>query len=486
MIDEKIIILDEFHWLKEDFEIGRTSKVRRRPVVRCVHNKRAYECTRGCRSTYMAIVNAHADELWRQEKEKLFIEKAKSVHTDGKYEYSNVHYVHANELVSITCLTCDDDFLQCPSNHMYGFGCNNCGNRESANKQRKTLETFVREANEVHENKYTYENFVYGNNNGIPGLITCPEHGDFPQTPDQHLRGHGCSTCGHQTTGDKKRKTLNVFVREANEVHENKYTYERFVYIDNHTNGLITCSEHGDFPQPPSSHLSGHGCHKCGDRAQGDKRRKTFDEFIREANEVHENKYTYDNFVYIDSHISGLITCPKHGDFPQKASNHLHLGHGCPLCKNQTEGLIYVKLKEKLESIGFKVEHMGQRVSEGVGRMDIRIVKDNFTIYVEIDGIHHFKDVPFHKSIVENVQAQDLKKHLCALAKGHHVIRIDQEWVWQSHKKRPKDDTWFIQLHSTIEKITGEEESVPGICEMFLGDKPDKYHDHLCYIQCQF
>jgi hypothetical protein len=189
--------------------------------------------------------------------------------------------------------------------------------------------------------------------------------------------------------------------------------------------------------------------------------------------------------VYIDSHISGLITCPKHGDFPQKASNHLHLGHGCPLCKNQTEGLIYVKLKEKLESIGFKVEHMGQRVSEGVGRMDIRIVKDNFTIYVEIDGIHHFKDVPFHKSIVENVQAQDLKKHLCALAKGHHVIRIDQEWVWQSHKKRPKDDTWFIQLHSTIEKITGEEESVPGICEMFLGDKPDKYHDHLCYIQCQ-
>ena len=417
MIDEKIIILDEFHWLKEDFEISRTSKVRRRPVVRCVHNKRAYECTRGCRSTYMAIVNAHADELWRQEKEKLFIEKAKSVHTDGKYEYSNVHYVHANELVSITCLTCDDDFLQCPSNHMYGFGCNNCGNRESANKQRKTLETFVREANEVHENKYTYENFVYGNNNGIPGLITC--------------------------------------------------------------------SEHGDFPQRPSSHLAGQGCPKCGDQAQGDKRRKTFDEFIREVNEVHENKYTYERFVYITTNTPGLITCPKHGDFPQKASNHLHLGHGCPLCKNQTEGLIYVKLKEKLESIGFKVEHMGQRVSEGVGRMDIRIVKDNFTIYVEIDGIHHFKDVPFHKSIVENVQAQDLKKHLCALAKGHHVIRIDQDWVWQSHKKRPKDDTWFIQLHSTIEKITGEEESVPGICEMFLSDKPDKYHDHLCYIQCQ-
>ena len=405
-MDEKIFIFDEFHWLKEDFERSRASVKKRRPMVRCMHGKRVLGCTRECQRAFTETADAHATELWRREKEKLFIEKAKSVHP-GKYGYSNVHYVLSTlENVNITCLTCEKDFPQTPNNHLNGQGCRTCGERA----QRKTLDTFIYQANEVHEHTYTYGNFVYVNYRTL-GLITCPKHGDFPQTPGRHLQGDGCPTCGVQARADKQRKTLN--------------------------------------------------------------------EFVREANEMHEQKYTYGNFVYISSDTLGLITCPKHGDFPQSATNHLQ-GRGCPMCINQTEGLVYIKLKEKLEIPGFKVEHMGNRVSEGVGRMDIRITKGCLTIYVEIDGPHHFQDLTsYHKSRVKDVQVKDLEKHLKARAKGHRVIRIDQDWVWRAYTKKSKDYAWVARLQGTIQKISNGDD--PGIDEMFLSGDREKYLEHPCY-----
>ena len=408
-MNEKIFIFDEFHWLKEDFERNRASVMKKRPVVRCVHGKKIYECTRGCHRTFTETVDARATELWRQEKEKLFIEKAKSVHPSGTYGYSNVHYVYALENVDITCLTCERD---------------------------------------------------------------------FPQTPNHHLKGKGCPTCGERASVESHRKTLDMFIHQANGVHEHKYTYQNFVYIDCHTIGLITCPEHGDFPQRPNSHLQGTGCPKCGDRAAADKLRKTLDEFVREANEVHENTYTYGNFIYVDSRTDGLITCPEHGDFPQSPSNHLQ-GQGCPMCKNQTEGLVYAKLKEKLENLGFRVEHMGNRVSEGVGKMDIRITNGRLTIYVEIDGPHHFRDMPHRKSRVKDVQTKDLEKHLKARAKGQRVIRIDQDWIWRTYTKKSKDYAWLARLQGTIQKISNGDD--PGIDEMFLSGDHEKYLEHPCY-----
>ena len=408
-MDEKIFIFDEFHWLKEDFERNWISQTLKRPVVRCVHGKKVWECTRGCRGTFQETVDAHANELWRREKEKLFIEKAKSVHPDGTYGYSNVHYTSNRENVNITCLTCEKD---------------------------------------------------------------------FPQTPDSHLRGTGCRTCGERASADKRRKTLDAFIYQANEVHEHTYTYPNFVYVNDGTTGLITCPKHGDFPQTPNNHLQGSGCPKCGDREQADKLRKTLDEFVREANEVHENKYTYGNFIYVDKSTDGLITCPKHGDFPQTPNSHLR-GRGCQMCINQTEGLVSAKLKEKLEILGFRVEHMGNRVSEGVGRMDIRITKGYLIIYVEIDGPHHFRDMPHLKGRFEDAQVKDLEKHLKARAKGQRVIRIDQDWIWRAYTKKSKDYAWLARLQGTIQKISNGDD--PGIDEMFLSGDHEKYLEHPCY-----
>ena len=60
-------------------------------------------------------------------------------------------------------------------------------------------------------------------------------------------------------------------------------------------------------------------------------KRKTKEEFIKKAREVHGDKYDYSNVDYINAKTKVCIICPEHGEFWQEAKNHLR-GIGCPKC----------------------------------------------------------------------------------------------------------------------------------------------------------
>ncbi|MBR6516674.1 MAG: hypothetical protein IKT40_07425 [Bacilli bacterium] len=57
----------------------------------------------------------------------------------------------------------------------------------------------------------------------------------------------------------------------------------------------------------------------------------TNDEFINRSIKIHGDKYDYSKVNYISAHEKVCIICPIHGEFWQKASDHLK-GHGCKLC----------------------------------------------------------------------------------------------------------------------------------------------------------
>ncbi len=68
----------------------------------------------------------------------------------------------------------------------------------------------------------------------------------------------------------------------------------------------------------------------------------TTEEFIIRAIKKHGNKYDYSKSIYINSLSKIIITCKLHGDFEQKAANHL-TGNGCPYCAGKiqtTEGTV--------------------------------------------------------------------------------------------------------------------------------------------------
>lgn len=72
-----------------------------------------------------------------------------------------------------------------------------------------TKESFIESAIKIHGNRYDYSKVEY-KNNATHVTIICPEHGEFEQTPNMHLRGRGCP-CSHGETFIHNWLTSNKF-----------------------------------------------------------------------------------------------------------------------------------------------------------------------------------------------------------------------------------------------------------------------------------
>ena len=189
-----------------------------------------------------------------------------------------------------------------------------------------TTHEFIDKAKQIHGNKYDYSNVEYVNAH-TKVCIICPEHGEFWQTPNGHLNGKNCPTCGYVKRGDKQRHNNFLFIEQAKKVHGDKYDYSKVEYVNNHTKVCIICPEHGEFWQLPTNHLKGQGCAKCLELVDG------VQSFINKAKKVHGDKYDYSKVEYINTKTKVCIICPEHGEFWQTPNNHLN-GKGCSECGN--------------------------------------------------------------------------------------------------------------------------------------------------------
>ena len=133
-------------------------------------------------------------------------------------------------------------------------------------------EDFIKYANIKHNNLYDYSKTKYVTSK-TRVVITCKVHGDFLQTPCNHLWGKGCAKCSVERIGKLKRKRVEeAFVEKAILMHGNKYDYSKVSYVGHKEKIIITCPIHGDFLQKADGHLSGRGCYKCANENRGFRR----------------------------------------------------------------------------------------------------------------------------------------------------------------------------------------------------------------------
>lgn len=129
-----------------------------------------------------------------------------------------------------------------------------------------------------------------------------------------------------------RRLTTEEFIKRSTEIHGDFYDYSNTVYVTQKEKVTITCPIHGDFEQFPLNHYrNGCGCDICGAKRTANSQRKGIEDFIIEANIIHDDFYTYENSIYDSARRSIIITCPIHGDFNQLPTNHLK-GVGCSSC----------------------------------------------------------------------------------------------------------------------------------------------------------
>lgn len=336
-----------------------------------------------------------------------FIKRAKIIH-NSKYNYGFVDFKNLLSKIKITCLI-HGEFNQSPEKHLSGQGCADCGGRKKI-----TQTNFINMANKTHNNKYNYKYTIYINTD-TKIKISCPEHGCFFQTPYKHInRSQGCKKCGtakriNESLDNRKK----IFIDMANTIYSNKYDYSLVEYTNNSTKTKIICPKHGVFEQAPTHHLQEkEGCKFCVKQRENPLK-KTTQEFIHQAKEVHGNKYDYSIINYNTAKFKVKIICVKHGVFAQLPSKHL-FGDGCPYCR-ESKG--ESKIAEILTDMNFVFERYKIFPDcKYIQTLEFDFYLSNHNLCIEFDGKQHFEPVEYFGGEIgfkKNVIRDEIKNKYC-------------------------------------------------------------------------
>ena len=168
-----------------------------------------------------------------------------------------IEYINSKTKVCVTCRK-HGDFWITPNNFLRGHNCEKCKREKISKLKHYNNDIFKEKGNKKHNNEYDYTKTEYVNSL-TKVCIICPIHGEFWQTPADHLYGYGCPKCG----GTMKLNE-NEFLKKKKKIHNDSYSYKDLHYVNIKTKIDIFCNKCGNvFQQTPLDHLTGRGCPNC-------------------------------------------------------------------------------------------------------------------------------------------------------------------------------------------------------------------------------
>jgi len=219
----------------------------------------------------------------------LWLKRFRDRHGD-KFDYSLFSPTNQYQKCTIICRE-HGPFEQTPKMHWNSeHGCPNCAIIGSGLNRRITHEEFISRSSSIHEGKYDYSNSDYTTGSEKVSIL-CPIHGEFLQSPPNHLQGQGCWDCGQLQSGLNQRTTDEEWILQFFEAHGDTYDYSKFASSGAGELATIICPEHGEFEQSPIVHSKGHGCWGCGQLQSSLNRRITTDEWINRFRKRHGDEY---------------------------------------------------------------------------------------------------------------------------------------------------------------------------------------------------
>lgn len=334
--------------------------------------------------------------------------------------------------INVTCDKCncvinmnkESYTRECKKDSNNQYFCNTC----------KGVKKYIERASLIFDNKYDYSLIT---NLKDKQYIICPIHGKFFKNLRQHTYDKsGCPKC---LVRKKKIKDYNtdehlnrtkILLENFKEIHNNKYNYDKFIFINMQTPSIITCPIHGDFKKEPTSHLNNKGCLEC----LYDNYRYDRQEYIDKVNNVHNNKYDYS--LIPDKYKNGEdkidIICPIHSIFTQGRQSHLS-GTGCPMCGKKSKGEAAIEDFLKNNNISFTTEKTFPTllsVKNWYLRFDFYL--PTYNILIEFDGEQHFNPRYFSKDNKEKIledfhtlQKNDQIKNEWCLSNNYKLIRFN-------------------------------------------------------------
>lgn len=320
-----------------------------------------------------------------------FLSRAKGLYGDF-YTYKNLPDNFNNkETITVTCEK-HGDFNTIVRNFLNGRGCGKCNAEKRSNSFK---EQYIEKSIKTHGNKYDYSKVVYINAK-TPVCIICPEHGEFWQTPNNHLCGNGCPRCSG------KNKDTEEFIEEIRNKFGDVYDFSKAKYTGSKND--ITLLYNGKEVTAKASKFL------AAKKPITFSRVRCQNDFIEKARKIHQNKYDYSKVKYINNTTNVCIICPEHGEFWQTPATHLS-GSGCKECKiSKLEERVLRFLKEKNETVIH--QYYPEYLSSGLSHQSIDIFIPKYNVGIECQGIQHFKDriKYFNGTLEENIE-RDIRKY---------------------------------------------------------------------------
>lgn len=351
-----------------------------------------------------------------------YVSKLKEKYKNDNIIFDKVKYINNHTPIILICKE-HGEWSILPTSLLKNLECPICRKKHLYEQQAKTTEKFVEEAHELYGDEYDYINTHYKNNKSKV-CITCKKHGEFWQLPNNHLKGEGCPKCSREKAWNKReRVTTESLIARFQKVHGYNYDYSSVEYKTPKDKVKIECLEHGYFYQLPYAHLNGQGCPKCGKNKLSQIFAKSNDEFIKEANAIHNNEFDYHNTHYKNCKKKVEIICRKHGSFWQSPMSHLK-GTKCPMCyaelsvsKNEIEFRDFVQKLCVGEIIRFNARNI-------ISPLELDIVNTVRKIAFEYDGLY------WHSNEKVKDKNYHLNKTKKCIEKGYRLIHVfEDEWL---------------------------------------------------------
>ena len=326
---------------------------------------------------------------------KYTIEEVRDIFTDRDYELLSTEYksnkIHLD--------------YKCPLGHvgkitlhdfLRGRGCRKCGYIKNGDRRRKTFEevkqAFNNKGYELLSTKYIKANshLNYKCPLGHLGKIT---FGSFNW-------GQGCRKCGYIKNGNRLRKSFDE-VKQS--FFEKGYTLLSTEYKSNKIHLDYKCPLGHVGKITLHDFLNGHGCRKCADIKQGDRRRKTFDE-VKQS--FFERGYELLSTEYKDSITPVEYKCPEGHVGKIRLSDFLR-GHGCANCSKSRSEKLTREIFERIMSVEFPTVRPDFLKNPKTGyNLELDGYNENLKLAFEYNGIQHYKFEKYFHDTEEDFKIQ--------------------------------------------------------------------------------
>lgn len=283
-----------------------------------------------------------------------------------QYDLSRLVYKGMKSRIQIGCSI--HGFLEVdPQRFIYkGHGCELCRKDTLQKERRYSNEEYITRMKELFGDQYDYSKFDYkGQKEKV--IIICKKHGELEVYLNNFIR-KGCNKCAFIKRGEKRRITLNEYVRNLDSRHPNVSVQFKELHQD-----LVSefkCEEHGFFRKLPRNALKS-GCPECSIQKKIKSRRTPQNDFIERVKKIHGDRYDLSKIKYVNAKTHVVLICKIHGEFKITPDNLLSNKRGCRSCASKYSNNFV------LGSDGLPLKQIQIRIKELYGDL-VKIVDDTY------------------------------------------------------------------------------------------------------------